>query len=139
MSYSNLHRYDKHVWPTFYLGLANIPNPSKLGSGKGTCPRFFGPGNMSNPRYLGLTNMSDPFYFFLQWATRFSMRRGGREGGREKPSPEAPLWASSAHMPRHYAWGGKAHRKTPRKATLGLVLEPHAPPVGVYPGHVNHF
>jgi len=59
------------------LGFANIPNPSKLGSGKGTCPRFLGPGNMSNPRYLGLTNMSDPFLFFFAMGNKLFYEERG--------------------------------------------------------------
>jgi len=50
------------------------------------------------------------------------MRREGREGGREKTPSGAPSWASSAHAPCHYAWGGKVHRKTPCKETLDSVL-----------------
>jgi len=39
--------------------------------------------------------------------------RGKREGGRENPLTRAPLRAASAHVPRHRAWGGKAHQTPP--------------------------
>jgi len=83
------------------LGLENVTNPLLLG-----------PDNMPAPRDLSLTIMFDPLFLglesclthaFLQWATRFSRRREGKEGGREKPPPRAHSWASLAHAPCHYA------------------------------------
>jgi len=64
----------------------------------------------------------------LQWASRFSRRREGKEEGRETPLAEALPYAISAHAPCHHAWGGEEQRTPPWKTRFSAVLAPHVPP-----------
>lgn len=103
-------------------------------------PRDLGLTAIPYPRALDLAVMIDLMLdlFFLGWNHVWPVffcngqhdflwgERAEKEGGK---NPISKLLRRPPHHMRlaTILWGGEVHRKTPHKAALGSVLEPHTP------------